>query len=236
MTMKDKMDACTYRLSDYLDDEDLGAGERAAIAAHLEACPACRQVLADLQAVAARATTLPDRPPAVDLWPGIARGIGSAGRSFGIGRFGTSGQRRGASTRVSFTIPQLVAAGLALMALSAALVWMSGAGVSQMADGQRAAGERPAETRPVPANFADAQYDEAVADLERALDSGRHTLDPQTVRVLEENLRAIDRAIEQSRAALGEDPANLFLNTHLAATRKRKLELLRSAAALTTKS
>jgi hypothetical protein len=55
------------------------------------------------------------------------------------------------------------------------------------------------------------------------------------VRVLEDNLGAIDRAIEQSRQALGADPANLFLNTHLAAARQRKLALLRSATALATK-
>ena len=50
--------------------------------------------------------------------------------------------------------------------------------------------------------------------------------------MLEENLLAIDRAIEQSRAALTKDPANRFLNTHLASARQRKLALLRSATAL----
>jgi hypothetical protein len=98
-------------------------------------------------------------------------------------------------------------------------------------------GEPDAATpRPAAAKLTDVSYDEAIADLERTLEAGRQQLDPQTVRVLEENLMAIDRAIEQSRTALGRDPANAFLSAHLAAARKRKLALLREAMALTNKS
>ena len=43
---------------------------------------------------------------------------------------------------------------------------------------------------------------------------------------------AIDEAIEQSRKALKADPANLYLNNHFAASRNRKLALLRRATAL----
>jgi hypothetical protein len=83
-----------------------------------------------------------------------------------------------------------------------------------------------------PANFGDAQYEDAVRDLERVLAAGRSSLDPETVRVLEENLRAIDAAIEQSRRALARDPANTYLNSHLARARQRKLALLRRANGL----
>ena len=50
--------------------------------------------------------------------------------------------------------------------------------------------------------------------------------------MLEANLEAIDRAIAQCREALLADPANVYLNTYLAETRRRKLELLRRATAL----
>ncbi len=78
-----------------------------------------------------------------------------------------------------------------------------------------------------------ANYDQAVVDLEKMLEAGRSRLDPETVRILEDNLRTIDLAIEQSRKALRADPANVYLNNHFAASRNRKLALLRRASALT---
>ena len=82
------------------------------------------------------------------------------------------------------------------------------------------------------ANFADPQYDAAVADLKRALETGRDRLDPRTVTVLEENLAIIDGAIAQARQALAADPANTYLNNYLAEARRRKLELLRQVTGL----
>ena len=80
-----------------------------------------------------------------------------------------------------------------------------------------------------PANFADAQFDQAVSDLEKILVEQRDELDPRTVMVIERNLTVIDEAIRQARAALDADPANTFLNSHLADSRRRKLDLLRRA-------
>ncbi len=50
--------------------------------------------------------------------------------------------------------------------------------------------------------------------------------------VIERNLQTIDQAIREAREALDRDPANTYLNSHLADARRRKLELLRHAAAL----
>ncbi len=82
------------------------------------------------------------------------------------------------------------------------------------------------------ANFADAQYDAAVVDLERILRDDRARLDPRTVMVIERNLQTIDDAIGQARRALDADPANPYLNSHLADARRRKLDLLRRATEL----
>ena len=127
-----------------------------------------------------------------------------------------------------------------LMAVSAGASWLA---YSRGTDAASATAETPiravAESSSAPdagvklANFADAQYDAAVDDLERILQDERHTLDPRTVLVLERNLRAIDTAIAQARQALREDPSNTYLNSHLADARQRKLELLRRAAELT---
>jgi glycine cleavage system protein P-like pyridoxal-binding family len=55
-------------------------------------------------------------------------------------------------------------------------------------------------------------------------------LNPRTVLVLERNLRIIDDAVREARAALAVDPANPLLNAQLADVRRRKLQLLRRAA------
>jgi hypothetical protein len=75
-------------------------------------------------------------------------------------------------------------------------------------------------------------YAAAVADLERVLARGRGQLDTATVRVIQQNLAVIDKAIAQAQQALAADPANLYLNSHLAETMRRKLDLLRQAATL----
>jgi hypothetical protein len=84
----------------------------------------------------------------------------------------------------------------------------------------------------VPAAAA-ASYDAAVADLERILAEHRGRLDTATVRVLEQSLATVDRALARAQSALAGDPANPYLSAHVAATMRRKLDLLRRAAALT---
>src|SRR5207244_132734 len=95
-------DHWTDRLSEYLDG-DLTAGERTALEAHLAACGVCRVTLDELRRVVARAQALDDRPPAADLWPGIAEHIGVV--SLAARRVDGRGRRR-----LSFTMPQLAAA------------------------------------------------------------------------------------------------------------------------------
>jgi anti-sigma factor RsiW len=212
------------RLSEYLDDE-FDANERARIESHLQGCATCRADLAAIRQVTARAATLPDIPPDGDLWPGIAERIGAP---------------RGAAAtrpvrRFVFTLPQLVAASLALMMLSGAMVWLARLGGPQT-DFPTLTAEPAASVMSASSRAADIAYNDAVGDLQRILEDGRTRLDQDTVRVLEENLRTIDRAIAQCREALAEDPANAYLNGYLAETRARKLNLLRRATAIVESS
>jgi tetratricopeptide (TPR) repeat protein len=201
-------------LSEYIDDE-LEPSERRALEAHLTECAECRTDLAALRAVVRRAGSLTDTPPVSDLWPGVAA------------RIDPRPARRTtlATRRFAFTLPQLVAASLALIVASGGMVWLARMG-GPVTDFPPVLGEVR------PANFGDAAYDEAVADLQQTLEAGRGRLDPETVRVLETNLESIDRAIAQCREALEADPSSVYLNTYLAETRRRKLELLRRATAL----
>jgi anti-sigma factor RsiW len=206
------MDQWTDRLSEYLDDE-LDAGERRDLEAHLSTCASCRTTLDELGAVISRAQAMTDRGPDADLWPGIAQRIATMGQS----------------VRYTFSLPQLAAAGIALMVLSGGAVWMARRQAAEPPPTQATVIEDPTA---VPVNLADAPYDRAVADLQRALEGGRPHLDPATIKVLEDSLASIDQAIEQSQRALAADPANTYLYSHLAAARQRKLALLRRASAL----
>lgn len=208
-------DAFNDRLSEYLDDE-LSTDERAAVEDHLRACSQCRADLEGLRAVVARAGRLQDSAPQADLWPGVAARIGAVAPA-----------RDSVTTRrFSFTLPQLVAAGLALMLLSGSMVWLARLG------GPRTDFPPVGAVEPVPVNFADGAYDEAIEDLQRTFDAGRTRLDRETVRILEDNLQAIDQAITQCREALADDPTNIYLNAYLSSARARKLDLLRRATAI----
>jgi anti-sigma factor RsiW len=210
------MDKWTDRLSEYLDDE-LDAAERSELEVHVSRCASCRTILDELRAVVSRAQAVTDRSPDADLWPGIAQRIAATG----------------GTRRYAFSLPQLAAAGIALMVLSGGAVWMLRQQANESATpAPTAAVIDTVNPAVVPIDLADAPYDQAVADLQRALEAGRSRLDPETIKVLEASLASIDQAIEQSQRALAADPANTYLYSHLAAARQRKLALLRRVSAL----
>ena len=222
-------DVWTDRLSEYLDDE-LPPRERAELENHLTGCAECSATLAELRRVVARAHALESTGPAGDLWPGIAARIGATPTSRTEGR-----RSAGAQGRFTFSLPQLLAAGIALMVLSGGSVWLlhPGSAATPVAS---VSPQPPADSGlGTPVSWqrrAAPRYDAAVADLERVLAEGRGRLDTTTVRVLEQNLRVIDQAIEQARRAVAADSANAYLNSHLAETMRQKLDLLRQAASL----
>jgi anti-sigma factor RsiW len=215
------------RLSEYLDDE-LDSAERAALEQHLGSCRDCTTALEELREVVARAASLAPRPPAEDLWPGIAPRLD---RVSAVVPPAVAPFRARVARRFSFTMPQLVAAGLALMVMSGGGVWILQHG-GRATDLPSVAATSDAAAAPLPVAIADPRYDEAITDLEQALAAGRAQLDPLTVQVLEDNLAAIDHAIDQSQRALASDPANLYLYSHLAESRQRKLALLRRSVGL----
>lgn len=226
------IDQWTERLSEYLDGE-LGAEECAALERHLSECLGCRRILAELREVVARADALPDREPASDLWPSIAAQIGVRPAQVSELKVIDLSAHRGRkhNRRVAFTIAQLAAASIALVLLSGSLVWFAFGRTPALA-GPVASNPAPGVVTVSNAPAALTEYAEAVRSLELALRQLRNQLDPVTVAVLEENLRAIDAAITEARVALERDPNSMYLNQHLENTMKKKIQLLRRAAAL----
>jgi len=235
----------TDKLSDYLDDE-LPDAERRAIESHLAGCTHCAAVLADLKRVIARAQGLEPRPPQADLWGAVTAHI----EQHSARRIVAFEPRR----RISFTFTEALAASLLIALVSGALAWTFAGRIEGIRSEGPASAVAPHTTAPAaPINpidpidpidnvqmatvsVADPQYDAAVADLEKAVKQGRGRLDGNTIAIVEHNLQIIDQAIEQARQALAADPANSYLSSHLFEARRRKLDLLRRAAALSSES
>jgi anti-sigma factor RsiW len=217
-------DQWTDRLSAYVDGE-LARGEREGLEAHLATCAECRGTLEELRRVVARAKALEDRPPTADLWSGIYARL-TPGRRPGVSRDTTA---RRLPWRVSFNVPQLIAASIVLMLLAGGSVWLA-LRSRQQAPGTELAlfseGGSPAM------NAAWTSTDVAVAELQDALTRNEGRLDTATVRVVRQNLAVIDKAIGEAQRALKADPGNAYLNLHLANTMHQKIELLRRANAL----
>jgi hypothetical protein len=254
-------DPWSDRLSEYLDGE-LKPAERARLEAHLADCRACATALAELRQVVERARTLTDAPPPGDLWPAIEARLAPRATAASARRGVVVEGRGWWGRRFDLGLPQLAAAAVLLVTLSAGAVWLAtrgpalpggtatapGGSVAGGSSGASGAGPTPSgpvhgapagsdvEATPAGAGLADPRYDAAVAELERTLAEGRGKLDPRTLQVVEENLRIIDRAIEDARRAIAADPGNTWLRSHLAATMKRKVDLLRSAAMLTAQT
>jgi len=223
MTMHEEW---TDKLSEYLDGE-LPDAERRQVTAHLETCEDCSRILEELREVVAAANAAPPVEPSRDLWAGIAERIASPE---GARPVVLSGPWR----RFSFSLPQLAAASVLLAMVSgwAAIRFMPRE-VSRPPD--VAVAPPPAQTGEVVLtafSSNDAGYDAAVADLERTLLEQRARLDPETIKVVEDNLAIIDRAVSDARQALDEDPGNGYLSDYLSETRRRKLDLLRRATSL----
>lgn len=228
------------RLSEHLDGE-LSPSERASCEAHLEECPECASAFDELKVIVAQASLLPDVPPGRDLWPGIEARLtprgGAVTPSAADGAIVSIESRR---RQVSLTVPQLAAAAVALMVLSAGAVWLAlpgagGGGIDAGAGEMATSGPESDPAGPAragPEVTLAAAYDPAISHLEVEFERRRGELDPETIRVVEENLAIIDAAITEAGRALTEDPSSAFLNTHLASAMRRKVDLLRRVTAI----
>ena len=220
-------DRWTESLSGYVDG-NLEPAERRLLEAHIGACAECAATLEDLRLISSRARTLPASGPDTDLWPGIeARIRGAAAPERRI----VAARRGWAARRLSFSLPQLAVACVALAVLSGGAVWYALRFGPSRAPGSLAG---QVGTSPISA-VSSANDHVAIRDVEelgRVLAAGREKLDPATVRSLEESLMIIDLAIRQAKRALDADPNNPYVRAHLDETMRRKVDFLRRATML----
>ncbi|HET6277212.1 MAG TPA: zf-HC2 domain-containing protein [Candidatus Polarisedimenticolia bacterium] len=223
------------RLNDFVDGELSEAAARD-VTAHLEACAACRDTVVAVRSLKAAAAALPGSlAPGRDLWPAIEERI-EAGRS---GLLPFVPLRRASGTRGATRFwgwpAGLAAAAVVLVAATASITMVlmrGGAGSPEPQVVVTPAGQA------VLASFRQAEidYQRATDDLRAILEQRRGELAPETVALLEENLRVIDAAINQMWTALENDPGRSG-NRHLFnSLYQKKVMLLQQAVRLPSQS
>jgi hypothetical protein len=190
-----------------LVDESLPTHELTQALQHVNSCAQCRAEVEALRTMLHRIAQLPvaitpQRDLRSDMWAKVDR-----------------------KTLWSFRYP-LAAAAVLLIALSSAItvLVLRPAGAPEI---------RVTETQATPSVdlvSLEREYSQEVEELQRTLRQDRASLSPETVRILEENLRIIDAAIQEARTALASDPQSGMLGELLRSAYQRKVELLKQAA------
>jgi hypothetical protein len=218
-----------------LADGTLPLAERPRLEIHLEACPECRDLLADLRALRSEARALESVPVPEGLWLRVAARLREQGVSAGSG--GARGY--GFSGRWMAIAASLVAViALALFASR----WIAPAEPPRRA----AAGhEEPAPDGGgnIPAaatvegieaelKMAEEHYEKAITGLEQVASQDEAVLDPQVAETVKRNLQVIDQAIAESRSALNVEPQSRPARESLFEALRRKIVLLQDTIAL----
>ncbi|NOT33589.1 MAG: hypothetical protein HOP12_05385 [Candidatus Eisenbacteria bacterium] len=246
------------RLSEHLDGT-LDAATLREVDSHLAGCASCRAVRAELERVRDAARVMDPIAPSRDLWPAIEARLAArtAQAPLAAARPASDAEpqrvlrlpgARWWERRFSLGLPQALAAAVLLVAVAGGLSWLSmrqqpsrvvasrEPGPQSLAPGAPAPSVSPGLSSDPGADavFAsvDPRYDATIAELQRVLVHERANLDTSTVRIVEQNLGLIDRALGEAQRALENDPSNAYLRFHLAATMKRKVELLRRATVI----
>ena len=215
-------------------DEALEPRDRRRVDAHLAGCEACRELLADLQAIRSLAATLEPIEPPARVWHDVRRRITAEehtprvpARWWSRWSFGGAEPIRAAClwSRWSVSGTALAAAtGIVLATVLVRSLDRMPLPASDMSGGT----VLPAAADLGP--FAPA-YISAIRDLEQ-LTGMREPIHPAVQTVLAGNLAVVERAIAESRSAIEVAPESEVARDRLRAGLARKLALLRTSAAL----
>jgi hypothetical protein len=255
---KHDCDQMCERLAAYIEG-DLSPDERAAADQHLAECATCAEALVELRGIAGEAAQLPLLTPSRDLWAGIESRISTPVTRLDAAR---TAVRRAPRRPWQFAI----AAGalIAVTAGTTYLLTAHPAATGARPVSVATTTAQPQESlhtiapAPVPAPVqqsaapvapatvslaarrknlsATRVYDREIVLLDSLVRTRRESLDPKTVEIIEHNLRIIDSAIAESRAALAKDPKSPLLTNRLDNVLGSKVDLLRTIAFLPTQS
>lgn len=201
----------TQQLEDFAE-ELLAPAQRDSVTAHLARCAACREESQRRRALVDELRALPrELQPGVDLRPGILLAVQR--RSAARGRRGVLQEMRWALSAAAGILVVVTAT------ITILLVQTPGSDARRL---------------DVPTNFAllEREYVRAADELARALEGERERLSPETLELMAQSLRSVERALAESRAALNEDPVSPALKELVLAAHRHRLDVLRRAAVM----
>jgi hypothetical protein len=198
---------------------------------HVEGCPACRALVADLRSIQAAAFTLDRIELPAHILPALRATLAEQPPSSGRGRL------------LAFPISR--AARIAWLAAAAALILITAAGLLSLRRGQVSHQTDQAAAVAAPGTSVDAvasiqaelqlateHYENAIQQLEQIARTENGALDPQVAAVFQRNLLVIDQAIGESRAALQTQPASADVQESLFDAMRSKVALLQQTVEL----
>jgi hypothetical protein len=214
-------------------DGTIGSIRRAELDMHLDECDACRALYEDLQRIHDAAADLPVLAPPDRAWLQIA------------GRLRMEG-------RIKDEVPaphQSRRTQVAWLAIAAALVLAAGSAVMLLIPRTPAPAPQAAASTPPAAgtgatggvasveavnavDAAQAQFEKAIADLEKVAKNNQQALDPNTSATIEKNLGILDQAIAENRAAVKAEPASVAARETLFDALRQKVSLLQDTISL----
>lgn len=233
-------DQIAERLADYLEPTALTESERLAVEMHLAGCADCASLVHDLRGITAAAAELPVLTPSRDLWQGIADRIETPVMELPT-RITAEHRVVRAEGRSWSPRRALIAASLLVSATAGVTYTITSRSMGRDASNIAAAPTVAPETVPTPGNVknvavkrasADETFDREIGSLRTIVEQRRGDLDSVTVATLQRNLKVIDQAIAESKAALAKDPASGFLRDRLNRAYDSKLQVLRGVATL----
>ena len=214
--------ASEAQLNDYVDGV-LDPAERSALEAHFEACPPCAAELAALRSVVLDVQGL---PPGVQPPRDLLRDIHRAIDRERVVALPATRWRALYSMRW-----QLATAAMLLMLVTAVFTQQAASKKQRM---QTATQNADAVLVSTELRSLEEKYLDAIIEMQTLLSAQQSGLSPETRNLLQENLRVIDQAIGESRAAVQRDPGNTMINEMLRSAYEKKLDVLRRAAAVTS--
>jgi hypothetical protein len=220
------------QLSDFAEGVPVDADAREALERHLADCPACRGEVEWIRSLRDQALRLRGQevPPPEGLWTKVEAGIRAREGVLDLDR---ARERRGGGWGRYALQAAAVLFLVALSSFAALAILRSGSepsGAGPSVAGQEGPG---AELRFASAvEEMESAYGPAIRELELALERDRGNLAPETVEVLEENLRIIDQAIRDALAALEADPGSSAATGLVGGMYETKLQVLQQAVRL----
>jgi hypothetical protein len=193
----------------------------------------------ELEAIARSAAQLPLLSPSRDLWSGIEARIGAQ-----VVALPTRVEHTAPATAAPATITEPAGLPWRRLAIAASLLVAATAGITYSlvkqggttqlaARADSATVEAPlarVTAEPVSLQTPEQTFDREIGAMRSIIAERRKDLDPVTLNVLQKNLKLIDAAIAESKAALAKDPASSFLLDRLTHAYDTKLQLLRGVA------